>query len=204
MKSIKLRTNPDDFIGKVYPTNNYGDVVITAYRKSKDVTVKFLRTGHEMDTQMLAVHMGNLRDASLSLDSNKRLRGIWRGMIDRCRYAYTKDKCKYYRGVSVCEEWSEFYQFKQWAEANGYTDALSIDRIDVNGNYEPANCRWSTPREQAANRKDASIYGTNIRKKDGSFEVSAWVDGVKKYIGRFKDLELAHLVRDEVLEGVTQ
>ena len=64
------------------------------------------------------------------------------------------------RGISVCKEWDESYEaFRDWALANGYADGLSIDRIDVDGNYEPPNCRWATNQEQQ-NNKRTNVYLT--------------------------------------------
>lgn len=80
--------------------------------------------------------------------SNPRLYSIWQGMLNRCRRK--KDVCyKAYggRGISVCKEWHQFPSFYKWAMANGYTDELTIDRINVDGDYEPANCQWITMEE---------------------------------------------------------
>ena len=62
------------------------------------------------------------------------------------------------RGITVCDEWrNSFESFRNWAMANGYADGLTIDRIDVNGNYEPSNCQWVTAKEQANNRRTNRI-----------------------------------------------
>ena len=62
-------------------------------------------------------------------------------------------------GISVCSEWATFKPFAKWAIENGYTDELTIDRIDPNGNYEPSNCRWATYTQQSQSTK--LIHKTN-------------------------------------------
>lgn len=89
-----------------------------------------------------------------------RLYNIWTQMNQRC----TNETLDHYdryggRGISVCDEWRQFEVFEDWAINNGYKDGLSIDRIDVNRNYEPRNCKWSTNLEQSRNKRN-SVYLT--------------------------------------------
>lgn len=91
-----------------------------------------------------------------------RLYRIWKNMKKRCYNAQNHDFLYYgARGITVCDEWHEFLPFQSWAMANGYTDILTLDRINNDGNYEPANCRWATRKEQAQHRRPS---GTVIRK----------------------------------------
>lgn len=91
--------------------------------------------------------------------ANTRLNKIWSGMKDRC-YNPNNNRYKDYgeRGIRVCDKWvNDFKAFYDWAMANGYADKLSIDRINVNGNYEPANCRFTDTKTQGRNRRNNVI-----------------------------------------------
>lgn len=89
-----------------------------------------------------------------------RLRRIYSGMIQRC-YNKNSDAYGNYggRGITICSEWlNDREKFIGWALSHGYANDLSIDRIDVNGNYEPSNCRWATNEVQFANRRPSSEW----------------------------------------------
>jgi len=91
--------------------------------------------------------------------SNSRLYGIWESMKTRCANPKHKSYADYGgRGIQVCKEWSNsFVAFMEWATQNGYEDGLTIDRINNDLGYCPSNCKWSTPVEQARNRRKNTV-----------------------------------------------
>lgn len=85
----------------------------------------------------------------------------WNSMIGRCYRPATNGYSNYGgRGITVCDEWKDdFMSFYDWSILNGWKEGLTIDRIDVNGNYEPSNCRWVTREVQAKNKR-TNLYLT--------------------------------------------
>lgn len=88
--------------------------------------------------------------------SNSKIYTAWNHFINRCYNSNNKAYKNYGgRGIKVCDEWkNDFMSFYNWSIENGYREDLTIDRIDVNGNYEPSNCRWTTDFVQRRNRTD--------------------------------------------------
>lgn len=83
---------------------------------------------------------------------------VWWAMKSRCANPNNKAYKNYGgRGISVCSEWQDSEPFFEWAFANGYRKGLTIERIDVNGNYEPNNCKWASAKEQARNKTNSRI-----------------------------------------------
>ena len=84
-----------------------------------------------------------------------RLYNIWKSIRERCNTPTSRNYKNYGgRGITICKQWDDFIVFKEWALSHGYKDTLTIDRIDVNGNYEPINCRWVSYKVQGNNKRN--------------------------------------------------
>lgn len=154
-------------------------------------------------------------------DSGSRLYRVWISMKQRCQNSKNK-AYQFYggKGIKVCEEWNNYSCFKQWAIKNGYDDMAknkecTLDRIDVNGDYEPLNCRWVSMAEQNRNKsyhryvvyQGKKLTVTQLAKKVGMnketlvYRLNAgWTvdDAINKPIKSHKNLHKADMRGEEV------
>ena len=134
--------------------------------KEKDVLGWKLKVGRSMSCGCMQrdmqiekakqglIHHGKRGDACG--DGHKRLYHIWYDILKRCEKADYVDYPEYGgRGITVCDEWHEYKVFREWAYTSGYDEQqkLTIDRINVNRGYSPANCRWASVAEQNGNKR---------------------------------------------------
>lgn len=133
--------------------------------------------------------------------TNTRLYDIWKNMKGRC-YTPSNSGYKHYgaRGIQVCDEWkNDFNSFYEWSMNSGYNPnakrgECTIDRIDVNGNYEPDNCKWVNMIEQANNRtstKKHFIGGEYLTLREIATNYGIPYKTLKGRIDRGADIETA-------------
>jgi len=133
-------------------------------------------------------------------ESKTRLYRTWTNMRFRCNDTHDCHY-KYYgaKGVKVCKEWDDFTVFKDWALANGYDKnapfgVCTIDRIDVDGNYEPSNCRWVDAKTQIHNR--GRIHTKNMWTINGkTMNAAEW--------SRYYNLSLPYVMYRVKKKGMT-
>lgn len=106
--------------------------------------------------------------------SDTRIYRIWKDMRRRCNPLDAHHSHHYGdRGIRVCKEWLDFNVFYDWSVSNGYTDSMSIERIDFDGNYCPENCKWILVKEQPFNSRH---------------NILVELDGVIKPVGQWADM----------------
>jgi hypothetical protein len=133
--------------------------------------------------------------------SHSRLCKIWYCMRNRCENPNNSDYGDYGgRGVTVCRAWQKFEPFRDWANANGYADDLTLDRKHNAKGYSPSNCRWATQSQQARNtrpKQNKSGYRGVYPYRD-HWKAQISVDSKVHHLGVFEDPFSAAWIRDEV------
>lgn len=134
----------------------------------------------------------------------KREFNSWRAMKERCNDP-KHTHYQYYgaRGIKVCGRWINFQSFLDDMGLKP-TQSHSLDRINVDGDYEPSNCRWATPAEQANNKR---MYKTNKSGHTGicwdkamnGWRVRVYIKGKREYLGCFKTIEEAVRTKENAI-----
>lgn len=113
--------------------------------------------------------------------SNERIYTIWDLMKRRC-FDSNRVEYKNYggRGITVCPEWLDAQNFTEWAYQNGYSNELTLDRIDNDGDYCPQNCRWVSRKEQSNNKRNNRLITHNGQTKT----ITQWAEenGLPYYV----------------------
>jgi hypothetical protein len=142
--------------------------------------------------------------------TNTRPYYIWSSMRERCFNPNSQAYSNYGgRGITVCQEWKDdFMSFYNWAINNGYTDELSIDRIDVNGNYCPENCRWITMYEQQNNKRTSVMITYNGKTQNLKMwcdELNLNYDAIRCRYQKHKDIPPEELFKEpkKVIKEIT-
>jgi hypothetical protein len=109
-------------------------------QRARDVVPRYVRTARLPDGKRI----------------NPRLYSVWINMIKRC-YSPSNVNYRWYglRGITVCDAWRDYDNFRAWAILAGFCKDITLDRIDSNGNYEPSNCRWADRDVQQQNKRRA-------------------------------------------------
>lgn len=184
----------EEYIGKKY---GFLKIISFAYFKEygqkKKIKCKFVKClcdcGKEKVIRLNDIRSGKTKSCGCLLKrSNKerftkhnlchtRIYRIYKNIKSRCKYSSLKQFKDYGgRGIEMCKEWeNNFMSFYKWSLNNGYRDDLTIDRIDVNGNYCPENCRWATVFEQNNNKRTNHIIEYNGEKHS----MREWCDILK-------------------------
>lgn len=172
--------------------------------KTKDVLEQNLLNGHVKSCGCLLSQASQTRMAKYNNsinrenhgETNSRLYRIWAGMKARC-YGKTSSSYPQYglRGIKVCDDWkSSYISFKKWSLNNGYSDSLTLDRINANGDYCPNNCRWVSMSVQEFNKRTTSRNTSGCVGVSFNSRQNKWVSYINKnhkqyFLGSFANKE---------------
>lgn len=142
---------------------------------TKVISGTTLRNGKTRSCGCLSAEATSKRAKTHGLTKTRLFR-IWAGIHDRCYNPNRREyECYGGRGIRMCDEWKDNFQaFYDWSMSNGYSDNLSIDRQDNDGNYEPSNCRWTTRKVQSDNTRQTVHITVNGETKN----IGEWAETI--------------------------
>lgn len=171
---IMSNASPDDLgIGSIFESNNCGQFEIVNYVSSKEVLVRFLKTGYTITTQASHIRRGKVKDllhptvfgkGYIGIGNYKRGEGAaihttasryWKGMLERCYSDKYQEKKPTYIGCTVCDDWLNFQNFAEWFYRTFPGEDYQLDKdIKVKHNklYSPWTCTWATFEENMRER----------------------------------------------------
>ena len=172
----------------IEPGQKFGRLTIireTQRRAKKRYFLCRCDCGNERTVRLVAMRAGEVKSCGCLRNEQNRVANMshglwgtslywsWHSMKDRC----LNPNCAVYkhygaRGIAVCDDWMGFEAFRDWALSNSYKEGLTIERIDVNGNYEPDNCTWIPMSEQSNNKRSSRI----ITFRDKTMNLKKWAD----------------------------
>ena len=184
-------------LGALYPTENSKKRVTYGIYKCGFCGNEFKAKAHMIKSKKVQSCGCYQRQKLIARNTTHGLNGtriynIWGGIKDRT----LKPKNKHYhyyggRGIKICEAWLDVRIFYDWAMSNGYSDELTIDRIDNDGDYCPENCRWTTKliqqRNRGVNKNNTSGYkGVSYYKDSNNYCASIHLNYKNIHLGYFK------------------
>lgn len=134
---------------------------------SKEIRYQSLLYGISKSCGCLRKELASINNKTHG-DSKTRLYSIWFGIKKRIYNIKNKEYHNYGgRGIKICKEWLKYENFREWALNNGYTDMLTIERVNYNGNYCPKNCTWIPMNQQGLNRRGLVLNKGETQKGAG-------------------------------------
>lgn len=138
--------------------------------KVKPVYAKLLKSGNAVSCGCFQKEIAS-KNSKTHGKSKTRIYYIWQNIKDRCHNPNSKNYKNYGgRGIKLYNDWNIFEEFEKWAMSNGYEENLTIERINVNGNYEPLNCTWIPLSLQSMNKRST----VNIEFNGETKTLSEW------------------------------
>jgi len=145
-----------------------GNLIIASTANLKSSNTKSCGCLQKEKAAISGANSATTHGLSKTKDGKKtRLFRIWMGIKTRCYNPNVKEYKNYGgRGITMCDEWkNDFKSFHDWAIAKGYSELLTIDRIENNKDYYPENCKWSTDKDQTRNRRSSRFLELNGESK---------------------------------------